>query len=90
MILGKLKEEEWCWNVRIDVHCFIELVNSICDHVQTNSKSFRIDVVSGEKKTCSGIVLFKRPSVILNDFEHIWCIFGNIIKIVTDGVLCYQ
>ena len=36
-------------NVRIDVHCFIESVNSIRDHVEPNLKSFRSNIVTGEK-----------------------------------------
>ena len=48
MISNKLKEEEWCLDVRFDVHCFMELVNSIRDHVDL--KSFRSDTVTGEKR----------------------------------------
>ena len=50
LISGKLKEEEWCLNVRIDVRCFMELVNSIRDYVESNLKSFRSDTVTGEKR----------------------------------------
>ena len=83
MISGKLKEEEWYLNFRIDVHCFMELVNTIRDHVQPYLKSFRSDAVTGEKRVA--MVLY-----YLKDLEHIWCIFGNTIKIITDSLLCCQ
>ena len=70
-------------NFRIDVHCFMELVNTIRDHVEPYLKSFRSDAVTGEKRVA--MVLY-----YLKDLEHIWCIFGNTIKIITDGLLCCQ
>ena len=32
----------------VDLHCFMELVNSMHDYVQPNLKSFRSDTVGGE------------------------------------------
>ena len=59
LISGKLKEEELCLNVRTDVHCFMELVNSICDYVQPNLKTFRRYTVSGEKRVAMVLYYLK-------------------------------
>ena len=48
LISGKIKEEEWCLSVMVDLHYFMELVNSIHDYVQPNLRSFRSDTVGGE------------------------------------------
>ena len=44
---------------RINVHCFIELVNSICDHVEPNLKSFRSNNVTGEKRVAMVLYYLK-------------------------------
>ena len=46
-------------NVRIDVHCFMELVNSIRDHVEPNLKSFPSDTVTGEKRVAMVLYYLK-------------------------------
>ena len=46
-------------NVRIDVHCFMELANSIRDHVEPNLKSFRSGTVTGEKRVAMVLYYLK-------------------------------
>ena len=44
---------------RINVHCFIELVNSIRDHVEPNLKSFRSNNVTEEKRVAMVLYYLK-------------------------------
>ena len=56
LYMGKCLEQEWCLNIRMSVHSFMELVDKIRDYVSPATTSFRSDTITAEKRVA--IVLY--------------------------------
>ncbi|XP_057314891.1 uncharacterized protein LOC130656063 isoform X2 [Hydractinia symbiolongicarpus] len=50
LIGGKLPEEEWYRNIRMDYPTFMNIVDKICVNVEPAHNLFRVDTLSAEKE----------------------------------------